>query len=67
MNNEICELSMDELDAVNGGEVTVVIEKGYVGIEIKIGGYGVAVWATEGSVCGSVTTPTHNGGTCTPA
>jgi hypothetical protein len=67
MNNEICELSMDELDAVNGGDITVVIEKGYVGIEIKVGGYGVAVWATQGSICGSVTTPGHNGGTCTPA
>jgi hypothetical protein len=67
MNNEICELSMNELDAVNGGDVTVVIEKGYVGIEIKVGGYGVAVWATQGSICGSVTTPSHNGGTCVPA
>jgi hypothetical protein len=24
---------MDEFDAVNGGDITVVIEKGYVGIE----------------------------------
>jgi hypothetical protein len=67
MNNEICELSMDELDAVNGGDITVVIEKDYVGIEIKVGGYGVAVWAMQGSICGSVTTPGHNGGTCVPA
>ena len=65
MNNQACEMSLAELDAVNGGDVTVVVEKGYVGIEVSIGGYGVAVWATGGSLCGSVTTPTHKGGTCT--
>jgi hypothetical protein len=66
--NNIYELSLDELDTVNGGGLNVVAEKGYVGVEIKIGGYGVAVWATQGSVCGSVTTPTSNhGGKCTPA
>jgi bacteriocin-like protein len=67
MNNQICELNMDELDSVSGGNITVVAEKGYVGIEISIGGYGIAVWATEGSVCGSVTYPGHKGGTCVPA
>ena len=65
MTNQACEMSLAELDAVNGGDVTIVAEKGYVGIEVSIGGYGVAVWATGGSVCGSVTTPTHKGGTCT--
>jgi hypothetical protein len=68
MNSQTYELSMDQLDAVNGGGITIVAEKGYVGVEIKVGGYGVAIWATQGSVCTSVTTPTSNpGGTCTPA
>jgi hypothetical protein len=68
MNSQTCELNISQLDAVNGGGITVVAEKGYVGIEIKVGGYGVAIWATEGSVCTSVTTPTSNpGGTCHPA
>ena len=67
MNNQICEMSMDELDAVSGGKFTIVAEKGYVGIEISIGGYGIAVWATGGSVCGAVTYPGHQGGTCVPA
>jgi hypothetical protein len=59
------EMTMDDLDAVSGGTLTVVAEKGYVGIEVSIGGYGIAVWATQGSICGSITTPTHRGGTCT--
>ena len=42
MNNEIRELSMDELDRVSGGNITVVADKDYVGIEISIGGYGFA-------------------------
>jgi hypothetical protein len=67
MSIEIAELTMGQLDQVTGGELTVIAEKGYVGIEISIGGYGVAVWATGGSVCGSITTPTHRGGTCVPA
>ena len=29
MNNEIHELSMDELDAASAGKITVVAEKGY--------------------------------------
>jgi hypothetical protein len=66
MNEEIRELGMDELDTVSGGDITVVAEKGYVGIEISIGGYGVAVWATGGSVCGAINTPSHRGGTCVP-
>jgi hypothetical protein len=67
LNNEIRELSIDDLDTVSGGGLTVVAEKGYVGVEIKVGGYGVAVWATGGSVCGSVSTPTSkHGGSCTP-
>lgn len=62
----IQELSSQELDQVIGGKVTVVAEKGYVGIEISVGGYGVAVWATEGSVCGQVVTPKSNHSGCTP-
>ena len=46
MNNEIRELSMDELDRVSGGNITVVADKDYVGIEISIGGYGFGVWVT---------------------
>jgi bacteriocin-like protein len=65
-NVAICELSSEELDQVSGGEITVVAEKGYVGIEVSIGGYGVAVWATEGSVCGKVVTPHSNHSGCTP-
>jgi hypothetical protein len=65
MNSQIYELSMDELDAVSGGGATVVAEKGYVGIEINIGGYGVAIWATNGSVCASVTTPSKGHTGCT--
>lgn len=62
----ICELSSEELDHVSGGEITVVAEKGYVGIEVSIGGYGIAVWATGGSVCGQVKTPHSNHSGCTP-
>ena len=65
MNNQACEMSLAELDAVNGGEVTLTVEKGNVGIEVSIGGYGIAVWATGGSVCGQVTTPTHRSNGCT--
>lgn len=59
-------LSLAELDAVSGGKITVVAEKGYVGVEVSIGGYGIAIWATGGSVCGQVQTPggIHSG--CTP-
>jgi hypothetical protein len=63
------ELSMDELETVNGGKFSVVADKGYVGIEVSIAGYGFAVWATGGSVCGSVITPKNPTGTpghCTP-
>ena len=71
MNSQTYELSMDQLNAVNGGGLTIIAEKGCVGVEIKVGGYGVAILATQGSVCTSctsVTTPTSNpGGTCTPA
>ena len=67
MNDQIHELSMDELDAASAGKLTVVAERGYVGIEISVGGYGIAVWVTEGSVCGAVTYPGHKGGTCVPA
>ena len=64
---DIRELNIAERDAVyGGGGVTIVADKGYVGVEINIGGYGVAIWATNGSVCASVTTPTSKGGTtCT--
>jgi bacteriocin-like protein len=63
------ELSIDELDAVNGGKFSVVTDKGYIGVEVSIFGYGVAVWATGGSLCGSVITPSNPTGTpghCTP-
>jgi bacteriocin-like protein len=30
------ELSMDELETVNGGKFSVVTDKGYVGIEVSI-------------------------------
>jgi bacteriocin-like protein len=63
------ELSMNELDAVNGGKFSVVTDKGYIGLEVSIGGYGFAVWATQGSVCGSTITPSNPTGTpghCTP-
>jgi len=56
------ELSFAELDAVSAGEVNIVTDTGYVGIEIKIGGYGFAVWATGGSICGSVITPQNPAG-----
>ena len=48
------ELSMNELDTVNGGKISLVTDKGYIGLEVSVGGYGFAVWATGGSVCGSV-------------
>jgi ribosomal protein S3 len=51
------ELTMDQLDRVSGGDITVVVDKGYAGLEIKVGGYGVAVWVTQGEVHGKVTTP----------
>ena len=60
------ELSMEELNLVSGGDVTVVADKGYVGLEVRVGGYGFGVWVTGGSVCGAIYTPTHNGGTCIP-
>ncbi len=66
MNNETREMSLEELDAVSAGEVTLVADKGYVGLEVKVGGYGFGVWVTGGSVCGAIYTPTHNGGTCVP-
>ncbi|MBX9650353.1 MAG: hypothetical protein K2X57_25245 [Xanthobacteraceae bacterium] len=65
MSNAHSEMTIDELDTVAAGKVTVVVEKGYVGIEISIGNYGVAVWATGGSLCGAVNYPGHRGGTCT--
>ena len=63
------EMRMDELDAVNGGKFLLVTDKGYVGLEISIGGYGFAVWATQGSLCGSLISPSNPTGTpghCTP-
>lgn len=65
-NTAIYELDCAELDRVSGGAITVVAEKGYVGIEISVGGYGVAVWATGGSICGKVSTPNSNHSGCTP-
>ena len=66
MRNDTCELSMDQLDHVNGGEDTVVVDKGYVGIQIMVGGYGFGVWVTGGSLCGATFSPKHIGGTCIP-
>jgi hypothetical protein len=65
-NLSICKLSSEELDRVCGGEITLTVDKGYVSLEVSIGGYGGAVWATEGSICGQVKTPhsIHSG--CTP-
>ncbi|MDI1262589.1 MAG: hypothetical protein PS018_04960 [bacterium] len=63
------ELKMDELETVNGGKVSVVTDKGYLGIEVSVFGYGFAVWATGGSICGSTITPKNPTGTpghCTP-
>ena len=63
------EMKMDELDTVNGGKFLLVTDKGYVGLEISIGGYGFAVWATQGSLCGSLISPSNPTGTpghCTP-
>ena len=65
----MCEMKMDELDTVNGGKFLLVTDKGYVGLEISIGGYGFAVWATQGSLCGSLISPSNPTGTpghCTP-
>ena len=62
----ICELNSEELDHVSGGEVIVHVDKGYAGIEIKLGGFGIAVWVMDGSVCGQVTTPFGIHGGCTP-
>ena len=66
MNNQT-EMRMDELDTASGGKITLVAEKGYVGLEVSVGGFGFAVWVTGGSVCGSLTYPGHKGGTCVPA
>jgi hypothetical protein len=63
MNSEIRELSDAELAGIGGGGVNIVTDKGYVGVEITVGGYGIAVWATGGSVCGSVITPSNPTGT----
>jgi hypothetical protein len=63
------QLSMDELDTVNGGKISLVTDTGYIGLEVSIGGYGFAVWATGGSICGSTITPKNPTGTpghCTP-
>jgi hypothetical protein len=65
-NLSICALNSEELDHVCGGEVTLTVEKGYVGIEVSIGGYGVAVWATGGSICSQVKTPSSIHSGCTP-
>ena len=67
MNSEIHELSLDQLDAASAGRFAVVAEKGYIGIEIGIGSWGVAIWATGGSICGAVNYPGHQGGTCVPS
>lgn len=64
-NDAIRALTPAEIDLISGGDVTVTVDKGYVGIEISIGGYGVAVWATGGSICGQVVTPGGRHSGCT--
>ncbi|MBN9147414.1 MULTISPECIES: hypothetical protein [unclassified Nitrobacter] len=66
MHSDIRELTAGELKEVGGGEITVVADKDYFGIEVSFGKYGVAVWVTGGSVCGQIKTPSHIGGTCIP-
>ncbi|WP_439925515.1 hypothetical protein [Nitrobacter sp. JJSN] len=66
MHSDIRELTAGELNNVSGGEITIVADKDYFGIEVSFGKYGVAVWVTGGSVCGAVNTPSHRGGTCIP-
>ena len=69
MNRDISELNLEQLAAVSGGGINLVTDEGYVGLEVTVGGYGFAVWATGGSVCGSVITPsnpTGSPGHCTP-
>ena len=65
-SQDIRALTSGELDLISGGAITVVAEKGYVGIEISIGGYGIGVWATGGSICGQIKTPTSIQSGCTP-
>lgn len=38
MHSDIRELTAGELNAVGGGEITVVADKDYVGIEVRVGG-----------------------------
>jgi hypothetical protein len=66
MHSDMRELTAGELNDVGGGEITIVADKDYFGIEVSFGKYGVAVWATGGSVCGAINTPSHRGGTCIP-
>ena len=66
MNSHCRELSVEELNAASAGSIDIVVDKGYVGVEVHVGGYGFAVWTTGGSVCGATYTPTHTGGSCTP-
>jgi hypothetical protein len=64
--SDIRPLSLEELDRVSGGEIIVVADKDYFGIEVSIGGYGFGFWITGGSLCGQIKTPggIHSG--CTP-
>ena len=62
MPTNVYELNIDKVDMVSGGDVSVVIVKEYIGVPVTIGGYGFAVWGTEGSVCGSVITPKNPAG-----
>ena len=58
-------LSAEELDLISGGGIVVEADKDYFGIEISVGGWGVAVWVTGGSVCGEVKTPGGRRSGCT--
>ena len=66
MHSDIRELTASELNDISGGEITVVADKDYFGIEISFGKYGVGIWVAGGSVCGAINTPSHRGGTCIP-
>jgi hypothetical protein len=65
-DNTMRPLTIEELSAVSGGGIVVEADDGYFGIEISIGGYGVGVWVTGGSVCGQVKTPGSIRSGCTP-
>jgi hypothetical protein len=58
-------LTPEEIDLIEGGEITVINDPDYFGIEISVGKWSVAVWFTQGSACGQVKTPGGIHGGCT--